>query len=282
MNVTENAGIRLRIKLDGSDKELDLRGYYCSNPNCPCKDVYLYFYEADGRSKKKLFRITLNYETWEMRSSETFASGDDYPKMIIQFMSELNDEIKNWILSAKAELTEGDIIRSDIDYSDLKPSTLVYYSEIYSGAYYGQLIFQLDDVEYFVMDYYCPNPKCDCHDVFLTFHTLKNNKADASLLGVRLSFKTGKYTVKEKSAAISKEAADRLYRKLMGAFDGDGVKFFKARYDKIKKWGDEYLLPKLNISESFTAPVLKKLKIGRNAPCPCGSGKKYKNCCGDE
>lgn len=21
-------------------------------------------------------------------------------------------------------------------------------------------------------------------------------------------------------------------------------------------------------------------KVGRNAPCPCGSGKKYKNCCG--
>ncbi|KUG02932.1 hypothetical protein ASZ90_019710 [hydrocarbon metagenome] len=24
----------------------------------------------------------------------------------------------------------------------------------------------------------------------------------------------------------------------------------------------------------------KKLKLGRNDPCPCGSGKKYKNCCG--
>ncbi|MCK5517119.1 MAG: SEC-C domain-containing protein, partial [Desulfobulbaceae bacterium] len=23
-------------------------------------------------------------------------------------------------------------------------------------------------------------------------------------------------------------------------------------------------------------------KIGRNAPCPCGSGKKYKKCCGKE
>ncbi|MBQ1670212.1 MAG: SEC-C domain-containing protein, partial [Treponema sp.] len=21
-------------------------------------------------------------------------------------------------------------------------------------------------------------------------------------------------------------------------------------------------------------------KIGRNEPCPCGSGKKFKNCCG--
>jgi uncharacterized protein YchJ len=24
----------------------------------------------------------------------------------------------------------------------------------------------------------------------------------------------------------------------------------------------------------------KKVKIGRNEPCPCGSGKKYKKCCG--
>ena len=23
-------------------------------------------------------------------------------------------------------------------------------------------------------------------------------------------------------------------------------------------------------------------KIGRNDPCPCGSGKKYKKCCGKE
>ena len=27
-------------------------------------------------------------------------------------------------------------------------------------------------------------------------------------------------------------------------------------------------------------PIVKDYKIGRNDPCPCGSGKKYKNCCG--
>jgi preprotein translocase subunit SecA len=27
-------------------------------------------------------------------------------------------------------------------------------------------------------------------------------------------------------------------------------------------------------------PVVRGKKIGRNAPCPCGSGKKYKKCCG--
>ena len=26
--------------------------------------------------------------------------------------------------------------------------------------------------------------------------------------------------------------------------------------------------------------IVKGPKIGRNDPCPCGSGKKYKKCCG--
>ena len=34
-----------------------------------------------------------------------------------------------------------------------------------------------------------------------------------------------------------------------------------------------------NVSHrSFT--VVNKKKVGRNEPCPCGSGKKYKHCCG--
>ena len=31
--------------------------------------------------------------------------------------------------------------------------------------------------------------------------------------------------------------------------------------------------------EADIQPVRTEPKIGRNEPCPCGSGKKYKNCC---
>ena len=31
--------------------------------------------------------------------------------------------------------------------------------------------------------------------------------------------------------------------------------------------------------ESVTTVVRKGPKVGRNDPCPCGSGKKYKKCC---
>jgi preprotein translocase subunit SecA len=33
-------------------------------------------------------------------------------------------------------------------------------------------------------------------------------------------------------------------------------------------------------TRSKTVVKTKSQKVGRNDPCPCGSGKKYKNCCG--
>ncbi|MAE32355.1 MAG: hypothetical protein CMO43_12340 [Verrucomicrobiales bacterium] len=31
---------------------------------------------------------------------------------------------------------------------------------------------------------------------------------------------------------------------------------------------------------SRAEPVRTAVKVGRNDPCPCGSGKKHKKCCG--
>ena len=35
-----------------------------------------------------------------------------------------------------------------------------------------------------------------------------------------------------------------------------------------------------SVSEKINQSAIKTKKISRNAPCPCGSGKKYKHCCG--
>jgi preprotein translocase subunit SecA len=35
-----------------------------------------------------------------------------------------------------------------------------------------------------------------------------------------------------------------------------------------------------NAGSSTPAPVTKQKEAGRNDPCPCGSGKKFKQCCG--
>jgi preprotein translocase subunit SecA len=33
-------------------------------------------------------------------------------------------------------------------------------------------------------------------------------------------------------------------------------------------------------AKKVTLTPKRSAKVGRNDPCPCGSGKKYKNCCG--
>ena len=44
---------------------------------------------------------------------------------------------------------------------------------------------------------------------------------------------------------------------------------------------DEALAAANAASGSGKEPVRNVLpKVGRNDPCPCGSGKKFKNCCG--
>jgi uncharacterized protein YecA (UPF0149 family) len=53
--------------------------------------------------------------------------------------------------------------------------------------------------------------------------------------------------------------------------------------EKIKEFKKIYA--EFQRTESKDSKILKSApakseKIGRNAPCPCGSGKKYKKCCG--
>jgi uncharacterized protein YecA (UPF0149 family) len=38
-------------------------------------------------------------------------------------------------------------------------------------------------------------------------------------------------------------------------------------------------IPPVYMTRQKTKPHIKDFKVGRNDPCPCGSGEKYKKCC---
>ncbi len=82
------------------------------------------------------------------------------------------------------------------------------------------------------------------------------------------------------------------------AYTMEGLELYENMLDKIDKDTTIFLLKAeirqnierkevvkkqiTNDTEEGTTkqPIKKKEKVGRNDPCPCGSGKKYKNCCG--
>ncbi len=68
---------------------------------------------------------------------------------------------------------------------------------------------------------------------------------------------------------------EKLYYNMVGA---------KAQWlYELPQW-DELLTPErrkeLYKEQKSSTTIIKGKKIGRNDPCPCGSGKKYKQCCG--
>lgn len=51
----------------------------------------------------------------------------------------------------------------------------------------------------------------------------------------------------------------------------------------LEQWNDIFSEEKrkeLYKEQKRSTTIVKGKKIGRNEPCPCGSGKKYKHCCG--
>ena len=64
----------------------------------------------------------------------------------------------------------------------------------------------------------------------------------------------------------------------------DGVDFKSIR--QMKKWMKEHEA-ELKAEQAGGVPKVETVvhdgpRIGRNDPCPCGSGKKYKKCCGKD
>jgi len=82
---------------------------------------------------------------------------------------------------------------------------------------------------------------------------------------------------KLKDPAIKKRLIDVAKR-----MEADGVNFKSIR--QMKKWMKDHEA-ELRAENPDAAPKVEPVvhegpRIGRNDPCPCGSGKKYKKCCG--
>ena len=68
---------------------------------------------------------------------------------------------------------------------------------------------------------------------------------------------------------------EKLYYNMVGA-KADWL-YGLPQWDNLL---DEAVRKELYKKQKLSGTVIKGRKIGRNEPCPCGSGKKYKKCCG--
>ena len=72
-----------------------------------------------------------------------------------------------------------------------------------------------------------------------------------------------------------------MFDQMIEAIREDTVKMLMTVRVKAAPQREQVAVPVESSGDgSVSATVIKKNKVGRNDPCPCGSGKKYKHCCG--
>lgn len=102
----------------------------------------------------------------------------------------------------------------------------------------------------------------------------------------------GTHSSQQKARAVYEEDTDDperfaiaeilYYQFAIQGIDDPKMPQWRARMDRFRKMDAE---PSRFFSKSQNAPLVSnniipaKFKAGRNDPCPCGSGKKYKKCC---
>ena len=150
---------------------------------------------------------------------------------------------------------------------------------------------ELPNGEYGLLEAYCAEAGCDCRRVFFNVHSERRNELVAV---IAYGWEDSKFyadwfgdndpmIIGELKGPILNAAS---YQSELAPILLDRVKNYilKDKYyiERIKRHYRMFkdLIEEENKNEtSIKSGEKVKIETGRNAPCPCGSGKKYKKCC---
>ena len=131
----------------------------------------------------------------------------------------------------------------------------------------------LNGQKYEVLDLYCKNPTCFCTDVTLNTYEIHANDE-----GKTRAEHIGDYDYNYKTKQVNNVEGNRtivtsVIRHIFNVYD-DIEKLFIRRNKIVKQLYTKSMQIYHEENQARTT-----VKISRNQPCPCGSGKKYKRCC---
>jgi len=271
------------VRFDNYKSNVLITERYCTNPGCTCTEVCLTFIEIDEQANpiEQLFSISLDIDTWEIKEKNIDSKDINAEEIIKEFMDSLDEDLKVKFRSHLCQAKEYggkhylDHIPKELVKEIIKGTTIGY-SEIYGPKDSEKFIFLYNELdEYLIDDQYCMQPKCLCNGVILSFISINTNKElQKPKFVIRLNINNYKYEVEEINCQ-----RDEMESVIKYVFQNkpEMLKLLKKRYGEMKTAGREAVNKYKQDGQLQMEPVLK---VSRNDPCPCGSGKKYKKCCG--
>ena len=270
------------IQRDDTIEKYECSLLACDNPVCTCGTIHL---KLSGLQQDIKGQPEVSHQI-DIDVINRRLGYDDIKKIpkgelafAQSFLSQFNDRDFQFLygeyFTYKNIITEeANIVSIDahFEYEEVERDGLMYaYNDVL--PYGDQMRVEIDGTECLILDQFCLLPKCSCTDTILNIYPYdaNGNEAMDELCAIFLTYKKRKWqtyegeyfplSVKTVKSAIEHQIPDfysRLYKRHMK---------LKGIYAHCKK---KHFLPK---------QPLQVPKVGRNEPCPCGSGKKYKKCC---
>lgn len=255
---------------------------FCPNPVCRCGAVSVRVLPDKPENPETFvpsFKFSVDVIEKELDTASE-ASSKYNQNFGSAFVHHLTEE--DWVLlddlfySYKRQVTD-EALDEELDAQF--PADEIEYSGAMVGfheilPYAENKILQIEDRSYLLDEQYCVRPSCNCSDAAVSLLDPGEEHEGSYLTNcpvIFLDYKNANWRI-ERTASEDVERLNSIAETLNS---GEFPSLFGRHHARLRSL---YRLYKKRHGVS-SAPVLPSRKIGRNDPCPCGSGKKYKKCC---
>jgi hypothetical protein len=200
------------------------------------------------------FDVAVSLATGKCSSRDAAAERllDTYPWIAAALASQL-EELRRRARRLVAQRDRSSY-RATLDRA--KPGAMLPYDRLF--PYDWDLILRCDGHHVWACDQHCPNAACDCSEIVVILYDL--NTPDVRSIGqLRIDLQSGSNS--------SSPSAARLFEPLWAKHGAELIR----RHHEAR----QVIVAHSASRRDATRPA----NPGRNAPCPCGSGTKFKRCC---
>ncbi|HQG27250.1 MAG TPA: SEC-C metal-binding domain-containing protein [Candidatus Ozemobacteraceae bacterium] len=289
----------------------------CQSPTCPCFETTWTCLPLTADASEKIPGARLLKVTVDPRRKKVtpLPSGKRVMAVTKSFAKALQRELsgEDWnVIIAKLmgwkrhlyETIDPETVEADFPIDMVSSNNMADMIGIFRG--YPGFAFDLDGTPWMAMDGHCVNPDCVCRNSYLQFFPTEGDFTEIGPENPLLCLydrATRQMTPAKRLVPADPGLLSRIFDALREAYPD-----LDARLDRnaallsrmFAKWlkkvptipavasslsGRSYAQTSPATSQTTTEPSRTPPNIstpaaGRNEPCPCGSGKKYKKCCG--
>ncbi len=278
----------------------------CTNPDCECTEVSLLGaafgpgteavgFDVNERAvdlrcpgaPERESNLSLLSLTLDLASGEIAPKAGEEPAVDLDWLrNEMTDGVlldRLWtaFLTAKGFADPAGPAPAD-ELPDFEPGEKVYYSSVFPGVRPDG--YHVGDRDYLLSDVHCPKPSCRCDLVTLDVQERSDDAPPRSIGYVELTISAPRFEPAWKPRRrldfVPDRGADRalledLFERFRRRYPSGDARL-RERQERVRA----VLRPVFEASEGPSTIVGNAVTAGRNDPCPCGSGKKFKKCCG--